>query len=62
VGDCDGVVVVPKQDADIVFTKAFEKSQKEKDIKLRLEEGISTMEIYHFDEVVKRLKENEKTR
>jgi 4-hydroxy-4-methyl-2-oxoglutarate aldolase len=51
-GDCDGVVVIPQADAEIVFTKAKAKFEKEKQLKKEILSGKSTMEIYGFDRVV----------
>lgn len=53
-GDCDGVVVVPQEDEDKVFEKAFAKFEKEKEVKAKILAGKSTMEIYGFDKLVEK--------
>lgn len=53
-GDCDGVVVIPQADEDLVFTKAKSKYEKEKQVKQAILSGKSTMEIYGFDKIVAR--------
>ena len=51
-GDCDGVVVVPREDEDEVFEKAERKYEKEQHIVQALLEGKSTLEIYGFDRLI----------
>lgn len=51
-GDCDGVVVVPKEDEDEVFRKAEAKFEKEKHIVEELLAGKTTLEIYGFDKLI----------
>jgi regulator of RNase E activity RraA len=45
-GDRDGVVIVPKQVEDEIFTRALEKARGEKQVKKALQEGMSTMEAF----------------
>ena len=51
-GDCDGVVVVPKADEDSVFEKALAKYEKEQHIIEALLAGKTTLEIYGFDRLI----------
>lgn len=51
-GDCDGVVVVPKEDEDEVFQKAERKYEKEQHIVEDLLNGKTTLEIYGFDKLI----------
>ncbi len=51
-GDCDGVVVIPKEDEDYVFSKALDKYNKEQEILTLLKQGKSTLEIYGFDKLI----------
>lgn len=53
-GDCDGVVVVPRDREDEVFAKALAKFEKEIWIREQLLNGVSTMEVYGFDKLVER--------
>jgi len=55
VGDDDGVVVVPKDIAEEVLKKAKELMEKEKEVIEKVKRGISTVEIYGFDEKLKEL-------
>ncbi len=52
-GDCDGVVVVPKEDEDNVFKKALAKYDKERHIEEELKKGKTTLEIFGFDALIK---------
>lgn len=45
VGDCDGVVVIAKEDAEEVLTKSKEKKLKEDELRPLLESGKSTAEL-----------------
>lgn len=45
-GDRDGVVIVPKEITDEVFSKAIEKARGEKAVKKALEAGMSTVEAF----------------
>ena len=56
IGDCDGVVVIPKEDEDQVFAGARAKFEKEKHIVEELKAGKTTLEIYGLDKVIERLK------
>lgn len=51
-GDCDGVVVIPREDEDNVFDKALKKFEKEKHIIEQLMAGKTTLEIYGFDKLI----------
>lgn len=51
-GDCDGVVVVPKDHEDEVFDKALAKYDKEQHILEELAQGKTTLEIYGFDKLI----------
>lgn len=53
-GDCDGVVVVPKEREDEVFQKAVEKFEHEMEIIKELERGKTTLEIYGFDKLIEK--------
>ena len=55
-GDCDGVVVVPRENEDDVFAKALAKFEKEQHIVEQLKAGMTTIEIYGFDKLIDRLK------
>lgn len=55
-GDCDGVVVVPREFEDDVFAKAQAKFDKETHIVEQLKAGKTTLEIYGFDELINKLK------
>jgi 4-hydroxy-4-methyl-2-oxoglutarate aldolase len=50
IGDKDGVVVVPKDEAEEVLKRARELLAKEREIIEKVKLGISTVEIYGFDE------------
>ena len=54
-GDCDGVVVVPREDEDEVFAHALAKFEKEKHIVEALKAGKTTLEVYGFDELIRKL-------
>ncbi len=54
-GDCDGVVVVPQAQEDVVFAKAVAKFEKEKHIVEQLLAGKTTLEIYGFDRLIEQL-------
>lgn len=54
IGDCDGVVVVPKEVEDDVFAKAKAKFEKEKKIVEALYQGKTTLEIYGFDKLIEK--------
>jgi len=54
VGDCDGVVVVPRADEDAVFEKAIAKFEKEQHIVDQLLAGKTTLEVYGFDRLIER--------
>jgi len=51
-GDCDGVVVIRKEDEDVVFEKALAKYAKEQEIRERLLNGESALSVYGFDKLV----------
>lgn len=51
-GDCDGVVVVRKEDEDEVFAKAEAKFQKEIKIVEELRAGKTTLELFGFDKLI----------
>ena len=53
-GDCDGVVVVPKEHEDAVFAKALAKFDYEIGVREKLLSGMSTMEVYGFDKLVEK--------
>jgi regulator of RNase E activity RraA len=44
--DLDGVLVVPREAEEEVFTKALEKARGEKKVKQAIEEGMSTVEAF----------------
>ena len=54
-GDCDGVVVVPREDEDEVFAHALAKFEKESHIVEQLKAGMTTLDIYGFTELISRL-------
>ena len=54
-GDCDGVVVVPREYEDNVFEKALAKFEKEQHIVAELLSGKTTLEIYNFDKLIEAL-------
>lgn len=56
VGDCDGVVVVPCEREDEVFSAALAKFRKEEHIVEELKAGKTTLEIYGFNELIEKLK------
>lgn len=56
VGDCDGVVVVPRECEDAVFEAALAKFAKEQHIIEALKAGKTTLEIYGFNELINKLK------
>ena len=45
-GDIDGICIVPQRVENEVFTRAIEKSRKEKTVKTALQEGMSTVEAF----------------
>ncbi len=51
-GDCDGVVIIPKDVEDQVFAKALEKFDKEITIVQELKAGKTTLEIMGFDKKI----------
>ena len=51
-GDCDGVVVVPKEKEDEVFAHAEAKFKKEQYIVEQLKAGRTTLELYGFDKLI----------
>ena len=56
-GDCDGVVVAPREKEDQVFEKAQAKFAKEEKLVEELKAGKTTLEIYGFDKLIKKLEE-----
>ena len=56
-GDCDGVVVIPREKEDQVFEKAQAKFAKEEKLVEELKAGKTTLEIYGFDKLIKELEE-----
>lgn len=56
-GDCDGVVVVPREKEDQVFEKSQAKFAKEEKLVEELKAGKTTLEIYGFDKLIKKLEE-----
>ena len=56
-GDCDGVVVVPREKEDQVFERAQAKFAKEEKLVEELKAGKTTLEIYGFDKLIKKLEE-----
>ncbi|KXT70921.1 RraA family protein [Streptococcus cristatus] len=52
VGDCDGIVIIPKEDEDKVMEKAFAKFEREKKILADIKAGKSTLDIYGFRELI----------
>jgi len=55
VGDDDGVVVVPREEAEIVLDKACKLMKKEEEVKKKVLEGKLTIDIYGFQEKLKQL-------
>ncbi len=55
VGDCDGVVVIPREQEDEVIDKARAKFEKEEHIVEMLKAGKTTLEIYGFDKLIEKL-------
>lgn len=53
IGDCDGVVVVPKDKASEVIEKARAIFEKEIKIREELKKGKSTLEIFGFDKILR---------
>lgn len=51
-GDCDGIVVIPKEMEDEVFQKAEAKFTHEKEIVQELLDGKTSLEIYGFDKLI----------
>lgn len=56
-GDCDGVVVIPREKEDQVFEKAQAKFAKEEKLVEELKAGKTTLEIYGFDKLIKKMEE-----
>ena len=56
-GDCDGVVVIPREKEDQVFEKAQAKFAKEEKLVEELKAGKTTLEIHGFDKLIKKLEE-----
>ena len=54
-GDCDGVVVVPKEHEDAVFAAAQAKFEHEIEYVEQLKAGANTLEMYGFDKIIERL-------
>ncbi len=54
-GDCDGVVVVPKEHEDEVFAAAQAKFEHEITYAEQLRAGANTLEMYGFDKIIERL-------
>jgi len=52
-GDRDGVVVIPRQDAEEICKRCQRRSEKERDITEKLKAGHSTLELYGFNEIIK---------
>lgn len=48
IGDCDGVVVIPKAKAETVLEKSKAKKAFEDSIRDKLAEGVSTAELFHL--------------
>jgi 4-hydroxy-4-methyl-2-oxoglutarate aldolase len=48
VGDCDGVVVIPKEDAPAVLERSKAKKARETEIRAKLQQGITTAELFHL--------------
>jgi 4-hydroxy-4-methyl-2-oxoglutarate aldolase len=55
VGDADGVVIVSKEHAQDVLYRAIELEKREREIKAKLQNGASTLEVFSYDEVLSRL-------
>lgn len=53
IGDCDGIVAVPGEEAEDVLRNALAREEKEKTIKERLRQGESTLDIYGFGEILR---------
>lgn len=49
-GDCDGVLVIPEQEAEKVFEEAFHKFEKEKEVLQEILSDRTTLEIFNFRE------------
>jgi len=54
-GDCDGVVVVPQESEDEIFAKALKKFDYETEVRRKLLDGMSTMEVYGFDKLAEKM-------
>lgn len=54
-GDCDGVVVVPKEREDEVFAAAQAKFEHEVEYVEQLKAGANTLEMYGFDKIIEHL-------
>lgn len=54
-GDCDGVVVIPQEEAGEVFERALAKHEKEGRLAGQIDAGASTLELYGFDAVIREL-------
>jgi 4-hydroxy-4-methyl-2-oxoglutarate aldolase len=53
-GDDDGLVIVPKEEAQEVLSLAIEREEKEEEIMRKIREGKSTMELLGFDDLLKK--------
>lgn len=54
-GDCDGVIVVPREAEDEVFERALAKHERERHVLEELAGGRTTLEVYGLDALVERL-------
>ena len=54
-GDCDGVVVVPREVEDVVFAAAQDKFDHELSYVELLKAGANTLEMYGFDTLIERM-------
>lgn len=52
-GDRDGVVVIPRQDAEQICKGCQLRSEKERGITEKLKAGQSTLELYGFNEIIR---------
>lgn len=55
-GDCDGVVVIPEADAELVLEKGHKKHLHEEEIRQRLLRGEDILSVYGFDKIVGQLR------
>ncbi len=58
VGDADGVVVIPREEAEQTFEKANAIFSKEETIKKRIDAGETPMRIYGLDQLVEKKKQS----